>query len=110
MDEKCDAALPIMSHPEDTYDDAFCTGVRADVQHWHNDRDIRTVLFAIVDWLSTALGELTRRGRAEGAMGPGPQASELAAPNTTTETLSWLRTKTPAPDVQFERGDGRGAR
>jgi hypothetical protein len=65
-------------------------------------------------------------------MGSGPQASELAATliwssqyclyiadlqddqpdvhNTTTETLSWLWTKTLAPSAQFERGDGRGVR
>jgi TetR/AcrR family transcriptional regulator, ethionamide resistance regulator len=143
MDEMYDASLPIMSHPEGaSYDDALRTGVRAAaevwerhrfvlraaVQHWHNDREIRTVLFDIVDWLSTALGELISRGRAEGAMGPGPPANELAATliwssqyclyiadlqddqpdayNTTTETLAWLWTKTLAPGAEFARGEG----
>ena len=143
MDEMYDASLPIMSHPEGTsYDDALRTGVRAAaevwerhrfvlraaVQHWHNDPEIRTVLFEMVDWLSTALAELISRGRAEGAMGPGPPAKELAATliwssqyclyiadlqddqpdahNTATETLSWIWTKTLASEPNSARGEG----
>ena len=126
MDEMYDAALPIMSHPDGTsYDDAFRRGVgaaaevwerhrfvlRATIQHWHNDKDIRTVLFEIVDWLSTALGAVIDRGRAEGAIGPGPSAKQLAATliwsaqyclyigdlqdehAAVTDTLSWIWTK-----------------
>jgi AcrR family transcriptional regulator len=143
MVEMYDAALPIMSHPDGaSYDEALRSGVRAAagvwerhrfvlraaVQHWHNDRDIRTVLFEIVDWLSSGLGELISRGRAEGAMEPGPPARELAAtliwssqyclyiadlqddqPNafiTTTETLSWLWTRALAPSAELARGEG----
>jgi hypothetical protein len=38
MDETCAAALPIMSRPEDPYDDAFCTGVRAAAEVWERHR------------------------------------------------------------------------
>jgi AcrR family transcriptional regulator len=129
MDEMYEASLPIMSHPDgESYDEALRTGVqaaaevwerhrfvlRAAVQHWHNDADIRTVLFELVDWQSTALAEVIERGRAEGAIAPGPPAKELAATliwssqyclyiaglqddraahDTTTDTLSWLWTK-----------------
>jgi AcrR family transcriptional regulator len=135
MDEMHDAALPVMSHPDGaSYDEALRTGVRAAadvwqrhrfvlraaVQHWHNDDDIRTVLFEIVDWLSTALGQVIERGRAEGAMADGPEAKQLAATliwssqyclyiaglqddqpaahDTATDTLSWLWTKALAPE------------
>jgi AcrR family transcriptional regulator len=135
MDEMYEASLPIMSHPDGaSYDEALRTGVRAaaDVwerhrfvlraamQHWHNDQDIRTVLFEIVDWLSTALGEVIERGRAEGAMAPGPPAKELAATliwssqyclyiaglrddqpdahDKATDTLAWLWTKVLAAE------------
>ncbi len=52
MDETRAAALPIMSRPEDPYDDAFCTGVRAAAEVWEH---LRFVLRAAVlhwqdDW------------------------------------------------------------
>ena len=38
MDETCAAAWPIMSRPEDPYDDGFCTGVLAVAEVWERHR------------------------------------------------------------------------
>jgi hypothetical protein len=74
MDEKCDAALPITSHPEDTYDDAFCTGVRqyclyiADLQG--DQPDARNTTTETLPWLWTktlAPGAQFERGDGRGA-------------------------------------------
>jgi len=57
--------------------------LRATIQHWPNDKDMRTVLFELVDWVNTALGAVIDRGQPEGAIGSGPAAQQLAA------TLIW---------------------